>query len=174
LVEIRRARIEDADGLRLLLRSLAREVEPWIQEATIQLGKEREWIENFVKDDREHSASGKFLFFAFDGKRLVGHVNGMSWTHAPKDVFDRMIKEQRLEGERPGHIGIAVHKDYRRQGIGTKLMIKALSELQEMGSTVAVANVNVDNRPSLLFLRGMGFTDYRREGNQVLLTRKIE
>jgi len=58
LVDIRRARIEDADGLRLLLNSLAEEAEPWIQEATIQLGKEKEWIENFMKDDREHSANG--------------------------------------------------------------------------------------------------------------------
>jgi len=143
-----------------------KEDEPWIREVAVQLGKEREWIENLVKDDREHpSGGGKFLFFAFDGDRLVGHVNGVSWVHAPKSIFDRMIKEHGLEGERPGHIGIAVHKDYRRKGIGTKLMLKALNELREMECTVIIAGVNVDNTPSLQFLSRMGFTERRREGD---------
>lgn len=110
MIEVRRARVEDAAAMRSLLESLAREAEPWIREVAVQLGEERGWIEGFVKDDRQHAAdSGKVLYLAFDGDRLVGHVNGVSWAHAPKEVFDRMIHEQGLEGERPGHVGIAVH-----------------------------------------------------------------
>lgn len=174
MIEIRRAKTENYFALRSLLGSLIEEDEPWIRDVAIQLGKEREWIENFVKNDREHlSGGGKFLFFAFDGDRLVGHVNGISWAHAPKDIFDKRIEEYGLQGESPGYVGIAVHKDYRRQGIGTKLMLKALNELREMGCTVIVAGVNVDNKPSLLFLNRMGFAEHGREGNQVFLTKKL-
>jgi len=172
LIEIRRARAEDTIALRSLLESLIGEDEPWIGEVVIQCGKEREWIENFIKNDREQSDGGKLLFFAFDGDRLVGYVNGMSWAHAPKDIFNRMTEEYGLEGKRPGHIGIAVHKDYRRQGIGTELIVKALNELREMGCTVIVAGLNIDNKPSLLFLSRMGFVEHRREGNQMWLTRE--
>jgi ribosomal protein S18 acetylase RimI-like enzyme len=174
LIEIRRARAEDSSALGLLLESFMKEDEPWIREVAVQLGKEREWIKNFIENDRDHlSGGGKLLFFAFDSDRLVGHVNGMSWAHAPKDFFDRMIKEYGLDGERPGHVGIAVHKDYRRKGIGTQLMLKALNELREMRCTVIIADVNVDNKPSLLFLSRMGFVEHRRVGNQVLLKKEI-
>jgi len=175
LVEIRRARIEDADGLRLLLNSLAGEAEPWIREVVIQLGEEREWIEGLIKDDRVHSKNGgKFLFFAFTEDKLVGHVNGMSWAHAPKAIYDKLLQKHGLVGERPGHVGIAVHKDYRGQGIGTKLMERALQELQVMEVNVVTAVANVDNKPSLSFLGKMGFAVYGREGDQVLLKRRVQ
>lgn len=175
MVEIRRARIEDAEGLRLLLSSLRGEAEPWIREVVIQLGEEREWIEGFIKGDGVHSKNGgKFLFFAFAEDKLVGHVNGMSWAHAPKDIFDRMILKHGLEEEKLGHVGIAVHKNYRRQGIGTKLILNALNELQEMGVTIVIADVNADNKPSLSFFGRMGFTIHGSEGDHVLLKKKIQ
>jgi len=174
MIEIRRAKIEDAPALRALLESMLREDDPWIRMSVRHLGKERDWIQNMIKDDRAHSVNGgKFFFFAFDGERLVGYLNGMSWAHAPLEVFNKMVEKHGLQGERPGHVGIAVHKDCRRQGIGTRLIEKALQELREMGVTTVTAAIHVDNKPALSFFRKMGFTFYGRRKTQVCVRRKI-
>jgi len=174
MTEIRRAKIEDALALRALLESMLREDALWIRMNVRHLGKEGDWIQNIIKDDRVHSVNGgKFFFFAFDEERLVGYVNGMSWAHAPLEVFNRMVEKHGLQGERPGHVGIAVHKDYRRQGLGTRLIEKALQELREMGATTVTSAIHVDNKPALSFFRKMGFTVYKKEKLQIFVRRKI-
>jgi len=174
LIEIRRGRIEDAAALRALLESMLEENQAWIRQNAVHLGKEREWIQAWIRDDRAHSADGgKFLFFAFDGDKLVGHVNGMSWAHAPKEFFEKMIRKHGLEGEKPGHLGIAVHKGYRRRGIGSKLIGRALQELREMGVTTVIAAVHVDNKPSLSFFGRVGFAIFESEGKHLWLKEDI-
>jgi len=175
LINIRRAKIEDDVALRALSESMPKEDEPWIRENVTHFGKEREWIQNMVEDDRAHSTDGgKFLFFALEADILVGHVNGMSWVHAPREVFEKMTQKYGLVGEKPGHVGIAMHKDYRRQGIGSKLMDVALQELRDMGVTVAIVAVRIDNKISFNFFNKKGFAVLKSEGKHVFLKKKID
>ena len=78
---IRRGRAGDENALSALLESLQKEDEVWM----VLKGKEKSWIHNFTKDDRVHNEErpGKWLFFAFHGSRMIGHVNGVAWDRAP-------------------------------------------------------------------------------------------
>ena len=62
---------------------------------------------------------GKWLFFAFDGDKMIGHVNGIAWDRAPlkyKEYVEKTKAKYNLVGKKAGHVGIAVHKDYRQKG----------------------------------------------------------
>lgn len=65
------------EALRELLDSLKDEGEVWRSMMGIR-GKEEKWILGKTKDDHVHNIENpvSWLFFAFDGDRLVGHVNG--------------------------------------------------------------------------------------------------
>ena len=99
-IKIRRGTESDAKAIRGLLDSLKDDSEVWKS----IIGKEEEWIHNKIKDDRIRNAEnpGKWLFFAFYGEKLVGHVNGMVWDHAPpenKQHVEKMKAEYNLVGQ---------------------------------------------------------------------------
>lgn len=173
-LSIRRASVDDAPGLHSLLKSLLSEDKPWTREFTRHLGKEEEWIQSWLKDDRQHQKDGgKFLFFAFQENMLVGLVNGMSWCKASREVFERTVRELGLDEKRPGQVGIMVHKEYRRLGIGTKLLERASEELREMSATIVIASVHVENKPSLSFFNKIGFIHFKSEGKYSMLRKHL-
>lgn len=84
---IRRGREGDGEALEKLLESLGKEDEVWRKMRVLE-GKEDSWIRNLTKDDRVHNKEnpGKWLYFAFDGDNMIGHVNGIAWDRAPPEA----------------------------------------------------------------------------------------
>jgi len=75
----------------------------------------QKWINGFAKDDRVHNKEHprKWIFFAFDGDRLIGNVNGFVWDSPfpKKEEIEELRARYRLPDKRIGHIGIHVHPD---------------------------------------------------------------
>jgi hypothetical protein len=116
---VRRGREGGEKALSELLESLGEEDNVW-RKMEVMEGKEKDWIHNLTKNDRVHNKQnpGKWLFFAFDGEKMVGHVNGIAWDRAPpesKQHVEDTKARYNLVGKKVGHVGIAVHKDYRRK-----------------------------------------------------------
>lgn len=166
-IGIRRGREGDGEALEKLLESLGKEDEVWRKMKVLE-GKENSWIHNLTKDDRFHNKRnpGKWLYFAFDGDNMIGHVNGIAWDHAPpeaKQHVENMKAKYNLVGKRVGHVGIAVHKDYRRKGIGEELMEIAIREAKELGVGVLTISINTENTPMIRPAEKLGFKEHMRE-----------
>jgi ribosomal-protein-alanine N-acetyltransferase len=75
------------------------------------------------------------------------------------------------------HIGsIAVHPDYRRRGIGRRILLQALIEAGKKGATMATLEVRRSNLPAQAMYRQLGFSGvgvrpryYRDNGEDALL-----
>ena len=163
-IGIRRGREGDEQALEELLESLQDEDEVWM----ILKGTEKSWIHKLTKDDRVHNKErpGTWLFFAFDCDKMIGHVNGIAWDRAPpeskKHVEDTKARYN-LAGKNVGHVGIAVHKDYRRKGVGEKLMQTAIEEAKELGVKVLTTSINTENTPMVRLAEKSGFKGHMRE-----------
>lgn len=77
---------------------------------------------------------------------------------------------------RKGHvISIAVMTEYRRMGIGSKLLEEALRRLKECGASEAYLEVRITNYPAIALYRKMGFRavriieGYYRDGESAYL-----
>jgi len=161
---VRRGREGDEKALGKLLESLREEDNEW----KVLEGKEKDWIHNLTKDDRVHNKErpGTWLFFAFDGDRMIGHVNGIAWDRAPpesKQHVEDTRARYNLVGKNAGHVGISVHKDYRRKGVGEKLMQTAIKEAKELGVKVLATPINTENTPMIRLAEKLGFREHVRE-----------
>lgn len=57
-----------------------------------------------------------------------------------------------------GHVvSIAVHPDYRRMGVGERLLKETVKNLKRLGVSRVVLEVRVDNEPAVSLYRKMGF-----------------
>jgi len=131
-------------------------------------GIEKSWIHNLTKDDRVHNKErlGKWLFFAFVGDKMIGHVNGIAWDRAQpesKQHIEDTKARYNLVSRNVGHVGIAVHKDYRRKGVGEKLMRTAIEEAKELRVEVLTASINTENKPMIRLAEKSGFKEHMRE-----------
>ena len=166
-ITIRRGKEGDEEALKELVESLENENEVW-RKMSVLKGIEKRWIHNLTKDDRVHNNEnpGKWLYFAFDGDNMIGHVNGIAWDRAPPDYkqhVENMKAKYNLVGKRVGHVGVAVHKDYRRKGIGEELMVIAVREAEELGVRVLTISVNTENIPMIRLAEKLGFREHMRE-----------
>jgi len=173
-IEVRRGNESDAAALRGLLESLKDEGEMWSRMVRTIMGKEEKWIHNHIKYDRFHDRehTHQFLFFAFDGDKMVGQVNGkVSNTRILKKVTSQIRqhiedynRKIRLEEETSSGMGIAVRKDYRQKGVGEMLMGKAIQEAKELGATVLFTIVipGKEEAPKIPFLEKLGFKEHIR------------
>lgn len=74
-----------------------------------------------------------------------------------------MKAKYNLVGKRVGHVGIAVHKDYWRKGIGEELMEIAIKEAKELGVRVLTISINTENTPMIRLAEKLGFKEHLRE-----------
>jgi RimJ/RimL family protein N-acetyltransferase len=166
-IRIRRGTEGDDRALVELLESLQEEGKVW-RKMMVLKGRERSHILNLIRSDRVHNKEnpGKWLFFAFDGDKMIGHVNGIAWDRAPPEAKEHTKKTKakyNLVGKKVGHVGIAVHKDYRRRGIGDRLMRRAIQEAKELGVSVLTTSINTENTPMIRLAEKLGFKEHMRE-----------
>jgi ribosomal protein S18 acetylase RimI-like enzyme len=55
---------------------------------------------------------------------------------------------------------LAVHPDYRRRGIGQRLLTEAEGILHEQGMQIIAALIEDENKPSLALFERAGYSDY--------------
>ena len=62
-------------------------------------------------------------------------------------------------------MNIAVHPDYRKQGIGSELIRRLIGELDAKGSHSLMLEVRASNEPAISVYRNMGFEEVGRRRN---------
>lgn len=99
-----------------------------------------EKIEAFVRDNVANDA---VQFVAVDGARVVG------WA----DVFPHWADAI----AHCGRLGMGVHPDYRRRGLGEALMRACLVKAKAKGITRVELEVRADNLPAIRLYEKVGF-----------------
>lgn len=62
-------------------------------------------------------------------------------------------------------MNVAVHPDYRRQGIGEQLVLELIRRLQEQGSHILLLEVRASNAPAISLYEKLGFIQVGRRPN---------
>jgi ribosomal protein S18 acetylase RimI-like enzyme len=99
-----------------------------------------ERIEAFVRDN----ASGAGIqFFALDGPQVVGWADIVPyWAYALSHC---------------GSLGMGVHPDYRRQGLGRRLLTACIEQAWARGLTRIELEARADNRAAIALYERLGF-----------------
>ena len=62
-------------------------------------------------------------------------------------------------------MNLAVHPDYRRQGIGEQLVLQLIQRLREQGSHILILEVRASNAPAISLYEKLGFVQVGRRPN---------
>lgn len=103
------------------------------------------WSENSVRSELNNALS--LWIVAEDCGSVVGYVGS-----------------QTVLGE-ADMMNLAVHPDYRRQGVGEKLINELISRLKEQGSHVLILEVRLSNAPAIALYEKLGFVQVGRRPN---------
>lgn len=103
------------------------------------------WSESSVASELTNKLS--LWLVALDGERVAGYIGSQSVL----DGADMM--------------NVAVHPDYRRQGIGRKLVEQLVAELQKTDVKFLMLEVRVSNEPAIMLYQQLGFTEVGRRRN---------
>ena len=117
------------------------------------------WSEKSVASELTNALA--FWLVAVDGGRVAGYVGSQTVC----DGTDMM--------------NVAVHPDFRRQGIGEKLVEQLVTELKSIGSHALMLEVRVSNAPAIGLYEKMGFLQvglrknyYRNPKEDAMILRK--
>ncbi len=143
-VAIRALRSEDLDGLLELVNSAVREGAP-INKMT-ELSRTEE-VEFLPKRLAEIEAGEIIQYVAEVYGELVGNAE---------------IRKQLGRKSHLGALGISVKSDFRRMGIGGKLMEKVMSEAKKAGLKTIFLQVNETNLGAIILYRKLGFKETGR------------
>ena len=117
------------------------------------------WSEKSVASELTNALA--FWLVAVDGGRVAGYVGSQTVC----DETDMM--------------NVAVHPDFRRQGIGEKLVEQLVTELKSIGSHALMLEVRVSNAPAIGLYEKMGFLQvglrknyYRNPKEDAMILRK--
>ena len=117
------------------------------------------WSEKSVASELENELA--YWLVALDGETVAGYVGS-----------------QTVMGE-TDMMNIAVHPDYRRQGIAEALVIALVTDLKEQGSRCLTLEVRASNAPAIGLYKKMGFEQiglrknyYRNPKEDALILRK--
>ena len=117
------------------------------------------WSENSISSELNSRIS--LWFVALDGDSVAGYIGSQSVL----DTADMM--------------NVAVHPDYRRQGIGEKLVLVLAQALKEKGIRGLMLEVRESNVPAIALYEKLGFRQvglrknyYRAPKENALIMRK--
>lgn len=117
------------------------------------------WSENSVASELKNPLS--LWLVAMDGETVAGYIGSQS-----------------VEGE-ADMMNVAVHPDYRRQGIARKLVESLSAALAENNIRHLMLEVRESNAPAIALYGGLGFTQvglrpnyYRNPKENALIMRK--
>ena len=103
------------------------------------------WSENSVASELENRLS--LWLVALDGDTVAGYVGSQSVL----DEADMM--------------NVAVHPDFRRQGIAEALVSGLVEHLKAMGSHCLTLEVRASNAPAIALYEKLGFAEIGRRKN---------
>ena len=103
------------------------------------------WSENSIAHEIENELS--LWLVALDGDRVAGYVGSQS-VMGESDMMN-----------------IAVHPDYRRQGIAEALVLALVSRLKSEGNYQLTLEVRASNTPAQRLYEKLGFTEVGRRRN---------
>ncbi len=142
-IVIRPATKEDLDSATQLvvrLKRLNAEFDPLLEVAPDIEQAARKYLENAM------AGSTSVLLVAVEGTKVVGLLKG--------DVEDRIFYQ-------PKYAGIIrefyVLPEYRRKGIGKRLMMEGVEQLRKKGAEVIMASFPALNEIAINFYKKMGF-----------------
>ena len=103
------------------------------------------WSENSIASELNNRLS--LWLVAVEHETVVGYVGSQT-----------VIGETDM-------MNIAVHPDYRKQGIGTELIRLLIDELRAMGSHSLMLEVRASNEPAISVYQKLGFAEVGRRKN---------
>lgn len=117
------------------------------------------WSENSIASELDNRLS--YWLVALDGNTVAGYIGSQSVL----DEADMM--------------NVAVHPDYRRQGIGEKLVLELANALNGKGIRGLMLEVRESNTPAISLYEKLGFVQvglrknyYRNPRENALIMRK--
>ena len=103
------------------------------------------WSEKSVASELENKLA--FWLVAVDGDTVAGYVGSQTVC------------------EETDMMNVAVHPDYRRQGIAEALIVSLLEHLKEQGSHSLTLEVRASNVPAISLYEKLGFAEVGRRKN---------
>jgi ribosomal-protein-alanine N-acetyltransferase len=103
------------------------------------------WSENSIASELENRLS--YWLVALDGDIVTGYVGSQS-----------VLGESDM-------MNVAVHPDYRRQGIAEALVTHLVQALREKGNHCLTLEVRASNTPAIALYEKLGFTQVGRRPN---------
>ena len=103
------------------------------------------WSENSIASELKNPLS--FWLVALDGERVAGYIG----SQTVMDESDMM--------------NVAVHPDYRKQGIATALILGLVEELRKRGSRCLTLEVRASNETAISVYRKLEFQEVGRRKN---------
>ena len=103
------------------------------------------WSENSVASELTNALS--LWLVAMEGERVAGYIGSQTVL----DETDMM--------------NVAVHPDFRRQGIGEALILELVGKLKEKKSRCLTLEVRASNAPAIALYEKMGFSQIGRRKN---------
>ena len=103
------------------------------------------WSEKSIASELENKLS--FWLVATEGETVAGYIGSQTVI----DETDMM--------------NVAVHPDYRRQGIAEALVNTLVENLKEMGSRCLTLEVRASNAPAIALYEKLGFLEIGRRKN---------
>ena len=103
------------------------------------------WSEKSVASELENKLA--FWLVAVDGETVAGYVGSQTVC------------------EETDMMNVAVHPDYRRQGIAETLIVSLLDNLKEQGSHSLTLEVRASNVPAISLYEKLGFSEVGRRKN---------
>ncbi len=117
------------------------------------------WSEKSIASELENVLS--LWLVAVEGDRVAGYVGSQT-----------VLEETDM-------MNIAVHPDYRRQGVGEALVNALVYDLQKLGSRCLTLEVRASNDPAIRLYKKLGFVQigrrpkyYRNPREDALILRK--
>jgi ribosomal protein S18 acetylase RimI-like enzyme len=143
-INIRYPKMSDLPKLLNYINELIEEDSYLILNKKLSLQEERDYLKQVLKE-----VKGKervFLFALFKNK-IVGTCE---------------IRKMKGRKSRVGELGISVKKEYRRKGIGKRLLKTAFSEAENIGINLLQLSVFSNNKAAISFYKKEGFEECGR------------